>query len=159
MKFLLLFIIKVLDNIIMTAKSIATYKEKILLSSILVVLSQFLFYTLIKQVMIDNTIFTIIIISVASGLGNVIAFLINNRFKKDSRWEYVLCGSDIEDIKKLCNYLIENNIKFESSKGYTRKWKDTINVRVFSQSKAESRKIEKFLSEYSNSKYLKIINK
>lgn len=47
---LLLFIIKVLDNIITTAKSITIYKNKEILSSILVIISQLMFYFVIKQV-------------------------------------------------------------------------------------------------------------
>ena len=40
-------LIKVLDNIILTAKSIATYKEQKILSSILVAISQLIFYLII----------------------------------------------------------------------------------------------------------------
>ena len=69
---------------------------------------------------------------------------------------YILCSSDIEDIKKLCCYLIDNNIKYQANHGLTRKGKETINVIAFSKTKTESRLIEKFLLE-TDSKYLKEI--
>ena len=154
----ILCLVKVIDNIILTAKSIATYQNRKLLSSILVVISQLLFYIVIKQVVADDSLITIATVSVGSGIGTYIAFLINDKYKKDSKWMYILCSSDIEDIKKLCSYLVDNDIKYQANHGLTRKGKETINVIAFSKTKTESRLIEKFLQE-TDSKYLKEIMK
>ena len=151
--YILLSLVKILDNIIITAKSIATYKEQRILSSILVVISQLIFYLVINEVINDNTILAIIIVSVSSGIGNYLAFLINNRFKKDTKWTFVITTSDVEDIKKLCNYLVEHKVKYIVNNGYTRKWQPTINVIAFSKTKDESRLIENYLQN-SDSKYL-----
>ena len=152
----LLAVIKVLDNVILTAKSIATYKEQKLFSSILVVISQLIFYLVINQVINDNTIMAIVIVSVSSGIGNYIAFIINNKFKKDTKWTFVIASSNINDIQRLCNYLVLNKIKYIANDGYTRKGEHTINVIAFSKTKNESRLIEQFLKE-TESKYLKEI--
>ena len=45
MQWLFLIFIKILDNIILTAKTITTYQNKKILSSLLVVISQFIFYS------------------------------------------------------------------------------------------------------------------
>lgn len=90
MSYVLLALVKVFDNIISTAKSIATYKEKKVLSSILVIVSQLIFYLIISQVINDKTILSIIIVSVSSGVGNYIAFMINNKFKRDAKWTMVI---------------------------------------------------------------------
>ena len=82
MTYVILALIKVFDNVVLTAKSIATYKEYKIISSILVVISQLLFYLVIDQVIEDNTMTAIIIVSVASGVGNMLAFVINDKFKK-----------------------------------------------------------------------------
>lgn len=155
-EYILLAIVKVLDNIILTAKSIATYKEQRIISSILVVISQLIFYLVINQVINDNTILAIVIVSISSGIGNYIAFLINERFRKDSKWTMILTSSDVEDIQKLCNYLAEHKIKYVANDGYTRKGKHTINVIAFSKTKEESRLIENYLKN-TESKYLKEI--
>ena len=155
-KYILLALIKILDNIIVTAKSIATYKEQKIVSSILVVVSQLIFYLVISQVINDNTLLTIIIVSVSSGVGNYIAFLINNRFKKDTKWTFVITSSDSESLKSMCNYLATNKIKYVVCDGYNRKWDKTINIIAFSKTKAESRLIEYYLSE-NEFKYLKEI--
>ena len=154
--YILLAIIKIFDNIVLTAKSIATYKEQKILSSILVIISQLIFYLVIDQVISDNTMLSIIIVSVSSGIGNYIAFEINNRFKKAAKWTFCIASSDLNDIQKLCHYLAEHNIKYIANDGYTRKGKHTINVIAFSKSKDESRLIESFLAT-TESKYLKEI--
>lgn len=156
MGYILLAVIKILDNIILTAKSIATYKEQKIFSSILVIISQLIFYLVINEVINDNTIMAIIIVSVSSGIGNYIAFIINNKFKKDTKWTFVIASSNLNDIQRLCNYLVENKIKYIANDGYTRKGEHTINVIAFSKTKDESRLIEKFLKD-TESKYLKEI--
>lgn len=154
--YIILGLVKILDNIILTAKSLAQYKEQKILSSILVIISQLIFYFVISQIIEDNSILAIVIVSVSSGLGNLIAFQINDKVKKDTKWVFCIASSNLNDIQNLCNYLVEHNIKYIASDGYTRKWNETINVMVFSKSKDESRLIEKFLAT-TESKYLREI--
>lgn len=154
--YILLSSIKILDNVVLTFKNITQYKEQKILSSILVIVSQLIFYLVIDQVINDNTMLAIIIVSVSSGVGNYLAFLINNRLKKDTKWTFVITSSNTNDIQNLCNYLAENKVKYIANDGYTRKGEHTINVMAFSKNKGESRLIEAFL-ENTESKYLKEI--
>ena len=154
--YIFLAIVKIFDNIIITAKNIATYKEQKILSSILVVISQLIFYLVIDQVIEDNTILAIVIVSVSSGVGNYIAFAINSKFKKAAKWTFVITSSNLNDIQNLCGYLAKHKVKYIANDGYTRKGEHTINVIAFSKSKDESRLIERFL-EGTESKYLKEI--
>lgn len=154
--YIFLAIIKVLDNVILTFKSIATYREQKILSSILVIISQLIFYLVIDQVIEDNTLLAIAIVSISSGVGNYVAFEISSRFKKAAKWVFILTSSDAEDVQRLCGHLAERNIKYIANNGLTRKNEATIHVIAFSKSKDDSRLIEKFL-ENSKSKYLKEI--
>lgn len=151
-----LFIIKVIDNILGTIKSIATYKEQKILSSILVVISQLIFYLVVSQVISDNSLLTILIVSVSSGIGNYIAFLLNDKFKKDVKYTMIITSSDVDDVKKFCTYLTEHGIKHISNDGYDRAMERTIHIIAFSKTKDESRLIEKYLKT-TNTKYLKEI--
>lgn len=153
MNYLVLAIIKVFDNIIGTAKSIATYKEQRVLSSILVVISQLIFYLVISQVINDNTILAILIVSISSGIGNYIAFIINDRFKKDVKWTMVITSSKFDELKEFCDYLKSKDIKYIVCDGYNRNWNNTINIIAFSRTKEESRLIKNYL-ESSDFKYL-----
>lgn len=152
-EYVLLTIIKILDNVIITAKSIATYKEQKFLSSILVTISQLIFYFVISHVISDNTIIAIIIVSIASGVGNLLAFFINDKFKKDAKWSLVITSSDKDGLKIFCDYLVEHNIKYIVCNGYNRKWDETINIIAFSKTKEESKLIKKYL-ENGGFKYL-----
>lgn len=154
--YVLLAIIKVFDNVIITAKSIATYKERKFLSSILVVVSQLIFYLVIDKVIEDNTLLAIIIVSVSSGVGNYIAFALSSKFKKAAKWTFVITSSNKEELKTLCDYLVEHKIKYIVCNGYNRRWDETVNVMAFSKSKDDSRLIEEFL-KHTESKYLKEI--
>lgn len=154
--YIILAIIKIFDNVILTAKSITTYKEQKFLSSVFTTISQLIFYLIIKEVTGDNNLLAIVIVAISSGFGNYVALIINNKIKKDTKWTFVITSSNINDIQKLCNYLAENKVKYIASDGYTRKGEHTINVMAFSKSKDDSRLIEKFLSN-TESKYLKEI--
>ena len=151
-------LIKILDNIIGTAKSIATYKEQKVLSSILVVLSQLIFYLIIDRVVNDGTLIIILIVAISSGVGNLLAFIINDKFKRDDKWWVVLTTSDINDVKELCNYLVLNHIKYISNDGYNQHGQKTINVIAFSKTKEESKLIDKYLDNTTH-KYFKEILK
>lgn len=155
-EYVFLAIIKIFDNVISTAKNICQFKELKVLSSVLTVVSQLLFYLVISRVIEDNTFLSIAVVSISAGLGNYLAFLINDKFKKAAKWTFVITSSNLNDIKKLCSYLAEHKIKYIANDGYTRKGEHTINVMAFSKSKDESRLIEKFL-ENTESKYLKEI--
>lgn len=156
MSYILLSIVKILDNIITTFKSLATYREQKILSSILVVISQLIFYLVISQVINDNTLMAIIVVSVSSGLGNYLALLINKRVKRDAKWTFVIASKNKNDIQNLCNYLIEHNIKHIAIDGYTRHGEHAIHVMAFSKNKEDSRLIERFLAN-TESKFLKEI--
>ena len=151
--YIVLAIIKVIDNIVGTAKNIAQYQERKLLSSALVVVSQLLFYLVIDQVIEDNSTLAIIIVAVASGVGNYLAFLINAKFRKDAKWVLLFTSSDVDKSKEFSDYLVKNGIRNVVSKGYDRTWENVINIIIFSKSKEESRVITKYL-ENSNFKYL-----
>lgn len=154
--FLILGLVKILDNVILTFKSIYTFREEKIISSILVVISQLIFYLVISKVINDKTAISIIIVSVSSGIGNYLAFALNNKFKKAAKWVFVLTSSNANDVQRLCGYLAENKIKYIANNGLTRKNEPTIHVIAFSKSKEDSRLIEKFLSN-TESKYLKEI--
>ena len=155
--YILLGCVKVFDNIILTAKSLATYKGQKIFSSILVIISQLIFYLVIQQVVNDNTLLAIIIVSISSGIGNYIGFLIDDKFKKDDIWENTITSSDKEMLVGLCTMLKEHKIKYLLFNTYTRSFKESLTVTIFSKTKAESKLIDDYLSQ-TDAKYLRMID-
>ena len=157
MMYILLGIIKIIDNIVLTAKSLATYKGQKILSSILVIISQLLFYLVIDQVINDSTMLAIIVVSVSSGIGNYVAFLINDKFKKDDVWQNIITSSDKEMLIDLCTKLKEHKIKYLLFDTYNRSFYESLTVIIFSKTKNESKLIDDYLTT-TNSKYLRMID-
>lgn len=149
MTYLLLTLTKIVDNIIITAKTIATYKEKKIISSILVVISQILFYTIISQIINDKSALSILIVSISSGIGNYIAMLINEKLKKDSQWTIAINSNNIEDVKRFCRYLKNAGIEHQANYGFDENENeesvDTINIIAFSKTKQDSRMISSYI--------------
>ena len=157
MTYFLLGLIKICDNIILTAKSISTYKGQKLLSSILVIISQLSLHLVIDQVVNDSTLTAIIVVAVASGIGNYVAFIINDKFKRDDTWTNILTTSNNEDMIKLCSALKKRNIKYLLFKTLNRRNEESLTVMVFAKTRAESKLIDHYL-EFTDAKYLRMID-
>ena len=157
MMYLILGCVKIIDNIIMVLKSITTYKGQKILSSILVFISQLIFYLVIQQVVNDNTLLAIIVVSVSSGIGNYIGFLINDKFQKDDTWTNILSTNDKEDATKLCTILKKKKIKYLLFNTFNRQFEESLTIMVFAKTRAESKLIDNYL-EFTDTKYLRMID-
>jgi len=151
---LILGVIKVLDNMITTAKSITTYQNKKIATSILVIISQFMFYLVIKSVVQDDSLISTIVVCICSGVGTYIAMTINDKTKRDMTYTNILTCSHAESIDELCDYLLEHKIKYIPVDSYNRRNEETRTVLAFAQTKYESKLIDEFL-EKSSTKYLR----
>lgn len=158
MEILLLGLIKVLDNVISTAKSITTYKNKKALTSILVIISQFLFYFVVKSVVQDSSVGTTLIVCVCSGIGTYIAMLISEKTAKDVTYMNILTCDCNNSTDALCDYLLEHKIKYIPVDSYDRENKSTRTVMAFASNKYESSLIDKFI-EKSDVKFLRQVLK
>ena len=157
MTYLILAIIKVCDNILLTAKSISTYKGQKLLSSVLVTISQLIFYLIIDQVVNDSTMVVIVIVSISSGIGNYLAFMINDKFKKDDVWSNIITSSDKEMLVDLCTMLREHKVKYLLYETLNRRFEQSYTVTAFTKTKTESKLIDEYLKN-TNAKYLRMID-
>ena len=69
MNLLFLFIVKVIDNILGTSKTILIQKNKGVLAALSVVISQIIFYKLIDVLCNSDSDLTMYVIAIASGVG------------------------------------------------------------------------------------------
>ena len=154
MELFILGLIKVIDNVITTAKSITTYQNKRLITSILVIVSQFMFYFIIKSVVSDDSLISISIVCICSGIGTYVAMLFNDKLKKDVTYTNILTCSCDDSISALCSYLLDNKIKYIPVDSYSRSNERTKTVLAFATTRYESKLIDKFLED-SDVKYLR----
>ncbi len=158
MELLILGLIKIFDNVIGTVKNIFIYKNRKLLTSLMVVLSQFLFYIVIQSIASDDSMITIIVISICSGLGTYIAMFANDRLQKEATFTNILTCSCEDSITDLCDYLLTNHIKYIPVDSYDRENKPTKTVLAFAATRHESKLIDTFIAN-SSVKYLRQVLK
>ena len=103
------FIIKIIDNVLSTSKTLLIQKNKAFLAGFSVAISQVIFYKLINAVTEGGDL-TMYIISIASGFGTYLAIYISNKFSKDRLFVNVILSDNKEAMMELREFLIENKI-------------------------------------------------
>ena len=157
MDLIIIGLIKVLDNMISTAKNITTYKNKKLLTSLLVVLSQFLFYFLIKSVVSDDSMVTIAVVCLCSGVGTYISKFINDVAKRDATYTNILTCRCDDNITDLVSYLLSHKIEHIVFDSYNLDGEKNRTILVFARTKAESSLIDEFTQKSSVKFFRKVL--
>jgi len=151
-----LFLTKVIDNILGTAKTIFIQKNKGFLAGSTVVISQVIFYKLIDAALTGGD-YIIYLISFASGVGTYLAIIINNKFSKERTYVNVILSDNKVEMIKLRDYLKDNKITNLATDGYTKNWDKTIAITAYAETKEQSKLIDKYINS-SNNKFKRIIN-
>lgn len=139
-----IFLVKVFDNILTTSKTILVQKNKAFLAGLSVVISQIIFYKLIDAVSANGDL-TMYVISIASGIGTILAVMISNRFSKERTYVNVLLCDDKKTMKKLRDFLKENHITNLATDGYTKEWKKSIAITAYAETRLQSKLIDEYL--------------
>jgi len=139
-----IFLVKVFDNVLSTSKTILVQKNKAFLAGLSVVISQIIFYKLIDAVSANGDL-TMYVISIASGIGTILAVAISNRFSKERTYVNVLLCDDKKEMRKLRDFLKENHITNLATDGYTKEWKKSIAITAYAETKAQSKLIDEYL--------------
>lgn len=155
--YITLAIIKVVDNVVGTEKTLLTQQNKALAASILVTISQFLFYMLITEIVADSNMISIIVVSVASGIGSYIAFCINNKFSKETVYINIITSNDKEKMKNFGDHMRAEGIKIVTMPTYGDDIEKTLTALVFANTRAQSKLIDKYI-EVHNELYREVIN-
>ena len=143
--YIALSLVKIIDNVISTEKTILTQQNKAIAASILVTVSQFLFYMLITEVVADSNIVSIIVVSLASGIGSYIAFFINNKFSKETVYINIVTSNDKNKMKAFGDHMRAEGIKVFTMPAYGDEIEKTLSALVFANTREQSKKIDKFM--------------
>lgn len=155
--YLTLAFVKVIDNVISTEKSLLTQQNKAVAASILVTISQFLFYMLITEVVADSNIFSIIVVSIASGIGSYIAFCINNKFSKETVFINIITSNEKNKMKVFGDYMRSEGIKIVTMPTYGDEIEKTLTALVFANTRQQSKQIDKYMKN-NNGFYREVVN-
>jgi len=155
----ILFLAKVLDNTLNTAKTILVQRNRCLLAGVALGLSNFIYLSITKDIVTSDSTLALVIVSIASGVGCCLAVALSNRFSKDRTYVNVILSDDKEEMKEFRDFLAENHITNVATDSYTLDWsRKSISITAYAQTKAQSRLIDEYI-ERSLLKCKRVIRK
>ena len=155
----ILFLAKVLDNTLNTAKTILVQRNRCLLAGVALGLSNFIYLSITKDIVTSDSTLALVIVSIASGVGCCLAVALSNRFSKDRTYVNIILSDDKEAMKEFRDFLAENHITNVATDSYTLDWsRKSISITAYAQTKAQSRLIDEYI-ERSLLKCKRIIRK
>lgn len=155
----ILFLAKVLDNTLNTAKTILVQRNRCLLAGVALGLSNFIYLSITKDIVTSDSTLALVIVSIASGVGCCLAVALSNRFSKDRTYVNVILSDDKEAMKEFRDFLAENHITNVATDSYTLDWsRKSISITACAQTKAQSRLIDEYI-ERSLLKCKRVIRK
>lgn len=96
-----MFIAKVIDNAINTTKTIMIQRSRWVLAGIAVILSDFIYFWIMRNVVTSDNMLTMLIVAVAGGVGCSIACFMNDKLSKDRTYVNVIMSDNLEAMKDL----------------------------------------------------------
>lgn len=155
----ILFLAKVLDNTLNTAKTILVQRNRCLLAGVALGLSNFIYLSITKDIVTSDSTLALVIVSIASGVGCCLAVALSTRFSKDRTYVNVILSDDKEAMNAFRDFLAENHITNVATDSYTLDWsRKSISITAYAQTKAQSRLIDEYI-ERSLLKCKRVIRK
>lgn len=141
---------KVVDNLITTEKSILVRNNKAIAASIFVMMSEFMFIFIIKKVVSDSNIISVIVVSISAGIGSYIAFFINNKFSKETVFINIITSNDKTKMKAFGDYMRSQGIKIVTFDAYNDEINNTLTALVFANTRNQSKLIDKYIATHDD---------
>ena len=139
-QFIMMFLAKVVDNILNTTKAIFIQRNKAIFAGISLALSTFIGYYITKIVVRSDGLVPNIVASVAAGVGCIVAVSISNKLSKDRLYVNVLMCDNIIAMQKLHNFLAEKHITNVVTDTYTKDFKSkSITITAYCETKEQSK--------------------
>ena len=138
--------LKLIDTLLGTAKTISVQRNKGILAGIALSLSNFIYLCITKNIVTNDNIWSLIVVSIASGLGCYIAVKFSNHFSKDKTYVNVILSDNMEAMKQLRDFLAENKITNVAGDSYTRDWSQkTLSITAYAETRDQSKLIDEYI--------------
>lgn len=157
--FTILFVAKVIDNMLGTAKTILVQRNRCILAGLALGLSNFLYLCITKNIVTTDSNLALIVVSIASGVGCCLAVAVSNRFSKEKTYVNVIMSDDLQAMKRLRDFLAKHHVTNVAADTYTLDWsKKTITITAYAETKEQSRLLDEYI-ENSELKFKRVISK
>ena len=142
------FIAKVVDNMLGTARTILVQRNMGVFAGIALAASNFISYYVTKIIVTSDGFATMVIASVASGVGCYLAIRISNKLSKDRTYVDVIMSDNKEAMMELRDFLAEHHVTNVATDSYTRDWsRKTITITAYPETKDKSKLIDHYIAE------------
>lgn len=158
-QFGIMFLAKVVDNILNTTKAIFIQRNKAILAGISLSLSTFIGYYITKIVVQSDGLVPNIVASIAAGVGCIVAVSISNKLSKDRLYVNVLMCDNIYAMRELHDMLSKKHITNVVTDTYTKDFKSkTITITAYCETKEQSKILDEYIASM-NKKLKRVIQK
>ena len=158
-QFGIMFLAKVVDNLLNTTKAIFIQRNKAIFAGISLALSTFIGYYITKIVVRSDGLVPNIVASVAAGVGCIVAVSISNKLSKDRLYVNVLMCDNIYAMRELHDMLSKKHITNVVTDTYTKDFKSkTITITAYCETKEQSKILDEYIASM-NKKLKRVIQK
>lgn len=152
-----LFVAKVVDNALGTAKTILVQRNRCLLAGIALGLSNFIYLSITKDIVTNDSLLALVVVSAASGVGCCLAVAFNNKFSKEKTYVNVILSDDKSEMQKLRDFLAEHKITNIAGDSYTLDWSHkSLSITAYAETKYQSRLIDQYIAS-SDAKFKRLV--
>jgi uncharacterized protein YebE (UPF0316 family) len=156
---IVLFLAKVLDNALGTAKTILIQRNRCILAGVALAISTFIYYSITKSVVTSDSNLAVLIVALASGVGCTLACLVSAKLSKDRTYVNVIMSDNLEAMKAFRDFLAEHHITNVAADTYTLDWDTkTISITAYPETKAQANLITEYI-EGSPLKFKRVVQK
>lgn len=146
MEILMIFILKIVDNILATAKTIYINKEKYMLASLFNAFSTFFYLILIVEIAKSNDMKSIIAMCVATFIGTYLPGILIKKSERERLFIFNITSDTLESGKEFADAIRSNNIAITSYTARDRHMNKVLTCNVYCRTKEESRIVNSLLN-------------
>lgn len=155
----ILFVAKMMDNALGTAKTILVQRNCCLLAGIALALSNYIYFCITRNIVTTDSNLAILVVSIASGVGCCLAVALNNRLSRERTFFNVIMSDDLDAMQQFRDFLAEHHITNVAADSYTLDWSvKTITITAYAETREESMLINRYI-ENSPLKFKRVIQK
>ena len=155
----ILFVAKMMDNALSTAKTILVQRNRCLLAGIALALSNYIYFCITRNIVTTDSNLAILVVSIASGVGCCLAVALNNRLSRERTFINVIMSDDLDAMRQFRDFLAERHITNVAADSYTLDWSvKTITITAYAETREESMLINRYI-ENSPLKFKRVIQK
>ena len=154
-----LFVAKVFDNMLGTAKTILVQRNRCVLAGVALGLSNFIYLRITKDIVTSNSSLALVTVSVASGVGCCFAVALSNKLSRDKTYVNVIMSDNLEAMQAFRDFLAKHHITNVAADSYTLDWsKKSITITAYAETKAQSKLIDDYIVN-SSLKFKRVVSK